>query len=132
VFITVQKELGRRMTAHPGSKEYGSLSCFVQYYTKAKILFLIKKTCFRPMPKVDSCFLRLKIATEPQVKVNNKKRFFKIIRAGFNKRRKTLRNSLRGIISPSKLQTFFDKYGIDINIRPECLTLEDFANLANI
>lgn len=131
IFITVQKEFARRMTACPGSKEYGSLSCFVQYYTKAKILFLIKRTCFLPSPKVDSCFVRLKIEREPQVKVNNEKFFFKIIRAAFNQRRKTLRNSLRGIIPAHKLGVFFNQYNIEVNIRPEDLSLEDFANLAN-
>lgn len=132
IFITVQKEFARRMIACPGSKEYGSLSCFVQYYAKAKILFLIKRTSFSPSPKVDSCFVRLKIEREPQVKINNEKFFFKIIRAAFNQRRKTLRNSLRGIVSMYKLRVFFDQYDIDVNIRPEDLYLEDFANLTNI
>jgi 16S rRNA (adenine1518-N6/adenine1519-N6)-dimethyltransferase len=69
---------------------------------------------------------------EPPVATKNKKSLFKIIRRAFNQRRKTLRNSLRDIVTPKKLKTFFNKYGIDQNIRPEDLTLRDFANLSNI
>lgn len=132
IFITIQKEPAIRMTATPGSKDYGSFSCFLQYYTEPKILFLIKKTCFRPVPKVDSCFMRLEMRKEPPVKVNNEKLFFKIIRAAFNKRRKVLRNSLKSVIPQQKLGAFFNKYSINSNIRPEDLALEDFANLTNI
>lgn len=132
VFITVQKEFARRLTALAGSKDYGSFSCFAQYYTKAKILFLIKKGCFRPQPNVDSTFLRLEIRKVPPVKINDERLFFKIIRGAFNKRRKTLRNSLKGIVSTERLEVFFNKYNIDTNTRPECLALEDFAKLANL
>lgn len=132
IFITIQKEPAIRMTATPGSKDYGSFSCFLQYYTEPKILFLIKKTCFRPVPKVDSCFMRLQMRKEPPVKVNNEKLFFKIIRAAFNKRRKVLRNSLESVVPQQKLEVFFNKYSINSNIRPEDLALEDFANLTNI
>ena len=84
------------------------------------------------MPKVDSCLIELKIRQSGvAVKVNNEELFFKIIRAGFNKRRKTLRNSLEGLVSMDKLGEFFTKYGIDNNIRPEQLSLQDFACLAN-
>lgn len=132
VFLTVQKEFAKRITALPGSKDYGSFSCFAQYYTQPKILFTIHKGSFRPQPKVDSCFLRLEIRRKPAVKVENEKSLFKIIRASFNQRRKTLRNSLKGIIPLPKLQLFFNRYHIDPNIRPEALALQDFANLANL
>ncbi len=130
-FITVQKEFAARIAAAAGPKDYGSFSCFVQYYTEPKILFLIKRTCFFPAPKVDSCLVRLNIRKEPAVFLRDEKLFFKTIRAAFNKRRKTLRNSLSGIILAKKLDFFFHKYGIDRNIRPENLSLQDFANLAN-
>ncbi len=131
VFITVQKEFARRITASPGSKEYGSLSCFVQYYTEPKIIFYIKRNSFYPAPKVDSALLRLEIRRLPSVKPDNEKLFFKIIRAAFNKRRKTLRNSLEGVLPLKKIEAFFKKYGINKDIRPEDLSLADFANLAN-
>jgi len=132
VFITVQKEFAKRITAKPGSKEYGSFSCFLQYYTIPRAIFLIKKNSFSPSPKVDSCLLELKIRAVPAVKTMREKLLFKIIRAAFNKRRKTLRNSLTGIIPLQKLSMFFKRYSIDSNIRPERLTLEDFANLSNL
>ena len=132
IFITVQKEFAQRITAVPGSKDYGSLTCFVQYYTRPEICLNIKKTCFSPRPKVDSCLLRLSIRGAPCVEPRDEGLFFKIIRAGFNKRRKTLRNSLSGVVAQQDLERFFAKYGIDSRVRPENLSLEDFANLSNI
>lgn len=132
IFITVQKEVAQRMIAKAGAEGYGSFSCFVQYYTQPKIIFLIKKSCFYPHPKVDSCFVNFTIRQVPIVDLKNEKLFFKIIRAAFGKRRKTLRNSLKGIISVSKLEKFFIKYNVNANIRPERLTLEDFSNLTKI
>ena len=132
IFITVQKEFAKRIVANAGSKEYSSFSCFVQYYSIPKIVFCIKRRSFSPVPKVDSCLLELKIRQAPAVKVEDEKLFFKVIRGCFNKRRKTLRNSLDGIVSLQKLDEFFKKYDIDINIRPEDLTLKDFAHLTNI
>jgi len=133
IFITVQKEFAQRITAKPGSKDYGSFSCFVQYYTKAQRLFFIKKTSFFPMPKVDSALLRLETKEKAVsgIKAKNERLLFKIIRAAFNKRRKTLKNSLAGLIPLQKLEQFFEKYNINSNIRPEELSLEDFVNLAN-
>lgn len=131
IFITVQKEFAMRVVASSGTKEYGSFSCFAQYHSQPKIHFLIKRTSFYPAPKVDSCLLELRVREVPAVKVKDEKFFFKVIRASFNQRRKTLRNSLEGIISKSELLEFFDKFNIDINIRPECLALGDFANLSN-
>ncbi len=131
VFMTVQKEFGRRVVASPGSKEYGSLSCFVQYYTKGKILFEIKKGSFKPSPKVNSCFLSLEFRDSPAVGVDNPEMFFKLIRTAFNQRRKTLRNSLEGLICRQDLEKFLEESGIDKNVRPEELSLEQFASLSN-
>lgn len=128
-FMTVQKEFGRRVVAGPGSKEYGSFSCFVQYYTSAKILFEIKPSCFKPSPKVDSCFLALKFRDKPAFKTGDEELLFKLIRTAFNQRRKTLRNSLDGFIEQKELEKFLDESGIDKNVRPEELALEQFAEL---
>lgn len=130
IYITVQKEFARRIVANPCSKEYGSFSCFVQYYSVPKVRFYIKKGSFSPAPRIDSCLLEMEIRKNPAVKVKNEKLFFKVIRAAFNKRRKTLRNSLDGIIPQQKLARFFEGNNIDSNIRPEDLALADFANLA--
>lgn len=128
-FVTVQKEFARRMAAPSGSRDYGSFSCFVQYYAEPKIIFNIKKNSFFPVPKVDSSLVRLKMRKEPAVYVKDEKLFFKIIRGAFNKRRKTLKNSLEGIVSQDELKGYFSRYSIDPNIRPEQFTLEDFANI---
>jgi len=132
IYLTVQKEFGQRMVALPGSKAYGSFSCFVQYYTKPEILFTIKKNSFYPAPKVDSCFLRLKIREEPAVKVKNEVMLFKIIRTAFQQRRKTMKNGLEELIPNRKLEEFFRLYDINPRIRAEDLALQDFANLANL
>jgi 16S rRNA (adenine1518-N6/adenine1519-N6)-dimethyltransferase len=130
IYLTVQKEFARRVVAHSGSKDYGSFSCFVQYYSEPKILFYISKGCFYPAPKVDSAFLRLEVRKKPILSAAKEKILFRITRAAFNQRRKTLRNSLKGVITRQKLDKFFAKFAIDSNIRPEQLSLQDFANLA--
>lgn len=132
IFLTVQKEFAARISAKAGSKDYGSFSCFVQYYCVPAILFSIKNTSFNPPPKVDSSFLCLEIRSEPAVEVGDEGLLFKVIRAAFNKRRKTLRNSLKDIIPSENLAKFFSDYHIDAHIRPEELTLADFANLTNL
>ncbi|MDI6759117.1 MAG: 16S rRNA (adenine(1518)-N(6)/adenine(1519)-N(6))-dimethyltransferase RsmA, partial [Candidatus Omnitrophota bacterium] len=129
IFITVQKEFALRMIASPGSKKYGSFTIFTQYYTEPKIVFVIKKNSFYPVPKVDSILLNIKIRQNPAINVKDEKLFFKITRGAFNQRRKTLRNSLLGIISAQSLEQFFDKYNISKHSRPETLSLQDFANL---
>lgn len=132
VFITVQKEFARRIISGSGSKAYGSLSCFVQYYTIPQAVFYISKNCFWPIPKVDSCLLKLEIRDAPAVKVKNEERFFRVIRTAFNQRRKTLRNSLKNIIPQKSLESFFEKYKVNRNIRPECFNLENFAELSDM
>lgn len=132
VFLTVQKEFASRIIALPGCKDYGSFSCFIQYYTIPKIAFSIKKSCFLPAPKVDSCFLRLDIRQKLTLSKKKEEFLFKIIRSAFNQRRKTLRNSLKEVISKKKLELFFNQYGIDSSVRPEALSLDDFENLVKI
>lgn len=132
IFLTVQKEFGIRLAAPPGSKDYGSFSCFVQYHAVPKILFSIKRTSFYPAPKIDSCFLKMDIRSAPAVKVEDEEYLFKVIRASFNKRRKILKNSLKGIISEERLKLFFERYKISPNIRCEDLSLDDFAGLINL
>lgn len=130
-FLTVQKEFGQRAKAHPGSKVYGSFSCFVQYYCACKMLFEIRRNCFWPAPNVDSAFLSLEFRQVPLVSVYDEEKFFKLVRAAFNQRRKTLRNSLDGLVAQDSLNNFFQKVGMDKNVRPEDLSLEEFANLSN-
>jgi 16S rRNA (adenine1518-N6/adenine1519-N6)-dimethyltransferase len=132
IYLTVQKEFGQRIVAEPGTEHYGSFSCFVQYYTQPKIEFLIKRTCFYPAPKVDSCLLSLHMRPSPAVSVKNEQLLFNIIRTSFQQRRKTLRNSLKELIPRDKLDSFFEKYSINSKARSETLSLQHFANLANL
>ncbi|MCX5699963.1 MAG: 16S rRNA (adenine(1518)-N(6)/adenine(1519)-N(6))-dimethyltransferase RsmA [Candidatus Omnitrophica bacterium] len=132
IFITVQKEFAERIVACPGSKDFGSFSCFVQYYAHPKIIFDISKNCFRPVPKVTSSFLELKIREVPAVSVQDETRFFKVVRGAFGQRRKTLRNSLEGLVSEKKLEAFFTESKNKKTVRPEELSLKDFALLSNL
>lgn len=130
-FLTVQKEFGQRMVAGPGTKTYGSFSCFVNYYTEPELLFLIKKNSFRPAPSVDSCFLRLRFRAEPAFPVRDEHVLFKLIRSAFQQRRKMITKSLRQLVPEQDFENFFSYFGIDRKIRPEQLSLEHFAYLAN-
>lgn len=130
-YLMLQKEFAQRIVAEAGDKERSSLSCFVQYYADAELLFYIKKGCFWPVPKVDSAFIKLKMREKPQVLVKNQDHFFKLIRTSFMQRRKTLRNSLSKIITKDKLEEFFNSHALDPNIRPQSMSLQDFANLAD-
>jgi 16S rRNA (adenine1518-N6/adenine1519-N6)-dimethyltransferase len=132
IFLTVQKEFANRLIARPASTNFSSFACFIQYYLEPEIIFHIKKNSFFPAPKVDSSFLRLLVREKPAVRVKDEAAFFKLIRSSFNKRRKTLRNSLREIIPLEKLERFFRQYSIDRNTRPQDLTLQNFADLSNL
>jgi len=125
IFLTVQKEFALRITAQPGSKAYGALSCFVQYYTQPKILFLISRNCFTPTPKVDSAFISLTPRLQKMLPSKEEDLFFKIVRSAFSKRRKTLRNSLKNIVPPGALKGHAHK-------RAEELSLQDFALIVKI
>ncbi|MBL8012711.1 MAG: ribosomal RNA small subunit methyltransferase A [Candidatus Omnitrophica bacterium] len=129
-YLTVQREFAQRLGAHPGTKEYGSLSCFVQYYARVQPLFLIKSTCFKPRPKVDSGFLRINIRQVPEYPSRDEQFLFQVIRQGFNQRRKTLLNALSVIISKARLEIILNAMGLNIQARAEQLSLEKFVLLA--
>lgn len=135
ITIMVQKEVADRMQTGPGSKDYGALSLAVQYYATAKVILNVSATCFMPRPNVDSAVIKLTRHKEPTVNVADEKLMFKIIRASFNQRRKTLVNGLKNSpeLSFSKKQIVkaIEKIGKPETIRGEALTLEEFAELAN-
>jgi len=130
-YMTVQLEYGDRIVAHSGSRDYGSLSCFVQYYAQARKLFRIPPSAFRPAPKVDSCFLSLRMRPEPARKARDEEFLFKLIRACFSQRRKMLRNSLAVIYGKEEGEEFLRNLNIDPMARAEDLSLEDYVRLAN-
>ncbi len=127
-YMTVQLEYGNRMTAGPDSKDYGSLSCFVQYHADAKRIFRIPNTAFQPVPKVQSCFICLRIRKKPEYSVDADL-LFKVIRACFNQRRKIIVNSLSRVIPKEKLVGVLHAAGIDPCVRAEELGLADYARL---
>lgn len=130
-YLTIQLELAERMAAPPGNKEYGSFSCFVQYYTQAQILLKIKSTAFKPAPKVDSCFLKLTMRSTPAVECADEEFLFKVIRAGFQQRRKTLANALSSLLSKDRLADIFASLGFEPNVRAEQLSLAQYARLSD-
>ena len=132
IYLTVQKEFATRVVAIPGSKDFGSLSCFVQFFSSPRTIFDISKNSFFPVPKVNSSFLKIDIIKSRRLSKSEEKTFFKIVRAAFNKRRKTLRNSLDGVVPRDKLNDFFTVFHIDPNTRPECLSVNDFINLSKV
>ena len=95
-------------------------------------MFNISKNSFFPIPKVNSSLLKFDIIKSRRLSNSEEKMFFKIVRTAFNKRRKTLRNSLEGVVPRDKLNDFFTTFLIDPNTRPECLSLKDFINLSKV
>lgn len=135
ITIMVQKEVADRMQVGPGTKDYGALSLAVQYYAEPYIVANVPPNCFMPRPKVGSAVIRLTKHKKPPVEVNDEKLMFRLIRASFNQRRKTLVNGLKnsGELSYSKeeIEMALNTCGLPLNIRGEALTLNDFASLAN-
>ena len=135
ITIMVQKEVADRMQVGPGTKDYGALSLAVQYYSKPEIIATVSPDCFIPRPNVGSAVIRLSRYTDPPIQVNNPDHMFKVIRASFNQRRKTLANALTngGIgVTRDQVTDCLEKLGLDVNIRGEKLTLEQFARLSDL
>ena len=136
ITIMVQKEVADRMQEGPGSKEYGALSLAVQYYAKPEIVVNVPPSCFMPQPKVGSAVIRLTRHEQSPVQVDNEKLMFQVIRASFNQRRKTLANGLNNFgsfgLGKEEIQACIEELGVPVNIRGEALSLEQFAELANI
>jgi 16S rRNA (adenine1518-N6/adenine1519-N6)-dimethyltransferase len=127
--LTVQKEVAKRIVAEPGGKDYGVLSIMVHYHARPHLEFIIPKESFRPAPKVDSALIHIETLAGPSVDVKNEKIFSRIVRAAFSQRRKMLSNSLKGL--SEDIKEWLSKAGIDPNRRPETLSIEEFAILAN-
>lgn len=134
ITIMVQKEVADRMQTGPGSKDYGALSLAVQYYADAKVQLNVSASCFMPRPNVDSAVIKLTAHEKPVVDVDETL-MFKVIRASFNQRRKTLVNSLKNSseldYTKEEIVQAIKAIGKEENIRGEKLTLEEFAALSN-
>ena len=135
VTIMVQKEVADRMKAEPGTKDYGALSLAVQYYAKPYIAAFVPPNCFMPRPNVGSAVIRLDCLARVPVEVHNEKLMFRLIRASFNQRRKTLQNGIANSaeLSFTKEQAAraIEQAGFAVRIRGEKLGLEEFARLAD-
>ena len=135
ITVMVQKEVADRMQTGPGSTDYGALSLAVQYYAEPKIVANVPPNCFMPRPKVGSAVIRLTRHQNPPVTTLDEKLMFRLIRASFNQRRKTLSNSLKNSqelpYSKEEVEAAIKECGLPLNIRGEALTLEQFARLSD-
>ena len=134
--VMMQKEVADRISAQPNTKAYGSLSIAVQYYMTAKVAFIVPRTVFVPAPNVDSAILKMVRRPEPAVAVEDESFFFKVSKASFTHRRKTLWNNLTGYFGKTeeikdKLTKALDQAGLSPSVRGEALSLEEFASLAD-
>lgn len=128
----VQKEVAERMVAVPGGKDYGALSVAVQYYTQPEIMFLVPPRSFIPAPAVESAVIRCTVRSEPPIQVASEKMFFRVVKAAFAQRRKTLANSLKaGGLDKDEIIQVLEQAGIDGRRRGEQLSLAEFAAIAN-
>lgn len=136
ITVMVQKEVAERMQAGPGTKDYGALSLAVQYYSKPYIAANVPPNCFMPRPKIGSAVIRLTCHETLPVQVQDEEMLFKIIRASFNQRRKTMMNGLNNSpevpFSKEAVAEALGEMGLPGNIRGEVLTLEQFARLTDL
>lgn len=136
ITIMVQKEVAERMQQTPGSKEYGALSLAVQYYAKPEIVANVPPNCFMPRPKVGSAVIRLTLHQNPVIEVEDEEFMFRLIRASFNQRRKTLINGIGNApnvnVGKEEVKAALEEMGLSENIRGEMLSLEEFAGLSNL
>ncbi|KLV22204.1 dimethyladenosine transferase [Niallia circulans] len=137
IVVMLQKEVAERISAKPGTKEYGSLSIAIQYYTKPEVVMIVPKTVFVPQPNVDSAVIRLTIRETPSVVVKNEAFFFQVTRASFAQRRKTILNNLSSQLEGGKekkaeIIAALEQAGIEPSRRGESLSIEEFAKLSDI
>ena len=136
ITVMVQKEVADRMQVGPGTKDYGALSLAVQYYAKPEIVANVPPNCFMPRPKVGSAVIRLERYEQPPVQVKDEKLMFRLIRASFNQRRKTLQNGIKNFgglnFSKEQVAQALEEMELPASVRGEALTLEQFAQLSNI
>lgn len=134
IVVMVQKEAAQRICAAPGTRNSGAISIAVNYYAKPELLFYVSKGSFIPSPNVDSAVLKLNIRKNTSLKLKDKDLFFKIVKAAFGKRRKTLINALNSSLKIEKvyLESILEKLNIKKTVRAEELNIQQFADISNI
>jgi len=132
----VQKEVAERMAAGPGGKDYGALSVAVQYYSRPSVVLDVHPHSFIPQPEVDSAVVKLDLYKTPPVELRDRDLFFKIVKASFGQRRKTIVNALNNAgylgLNKEQIRMMLDKIGVEENRRGETLTIQQFAQLSNM
>lgn len=129
IVVMVQKEVGDRFKAKPGSKDYNSLSVYLNYYFDIKKLLDVSRNVFIPKPNVDSIIIEFS-KKDNLYELNDNKLFFKLVKDAFNQKRKTLRNNLKGY-DLEKVEEVLKKYNLDLSVRAEQLSIEIFVQIAN-
>jgi len=129
----LQKEVGERIMASPGGKDYGALSIIVQYYCDVEKQFNVSRNVFRPQPDVDSIVIKLKLLERPRIKIKDEKLFFEIVHGAFSQRRKKLSNSISNVLKIDKhlLEEFLERLNISPARRAETLSIDEFATISN-
>lgn len=136
ITVMVQKEVALRLDADPGTKQYGAITVALNYYASSYLVTDVPRDCFMPSPNVDSAVIQLRLREKPPVEVVDESLLFKLVKASFSQRRKTLLNTLvsQGDLNIPKdeLKVILDDSGIGASVRGETLSLEDFAKLTNV
>jgi 16S rRNA (adenine1518-N6/adenine1519-N6)-dimethyltransferase len=136
IVVMIQKEVAERIAAAPGSKAYGALSVLAQFYAEAELVTIVPHSVFIPQPNVDSAVLRLRIREKPAVEVASESMFYRVVKASFAQRRKTLANNLMnnlfGKDKKEEMLRVLEEAGIDPARRGETLSIEEFARLSNL
>jgi len=134
ITVMVQREVALRICAEPGTPEYGAFSVYANYHTKPEILFNVPPECFMPRPKVMSSIIRMKTRTSKPLDGENEKKFFRVVKAAFGQRRKTLVNALFAVFekthSKERITEIVTECGFDARIRGEVLGIDDFIKLS--
>jgi 16S rRNA (adenine1518-N6/adenine1519-N6)-dimethyltransferase len=135
VLIMLQLEVALRLVSEAGTKDYGILSCLLDYYARKKIIKKVKKSCFLPQPKVDSALVELSFYKQPPIKVKDEDLFIKVIKTTFGQRRKTITNTLSNLMAEGadkkKTLEILSNLGINPAVRPEKLRVEDFGAISD-
>lgn len=133
ITVMVQKEVGERICSTYKDKEYGAITVSVQYYSEPKIIIDVPKENFLPAPEVDSCVIRLDMREKPPVILKDEKLFFRLVKGAFTQRRKTINNSLTcSGNSKEDIMNVLEKLGIDSKLRAENLSIQQYADIANM
>ncbi len=132
LFLTVQKEFAERLVALPGTRDYSALTCLINTFAVPQLLFNISSKAFCPMPKVQSCFMRIDFRAALEVPLKNESAFIRLVRQTFLHRRKTILNALLAFALKEKVRAVLSQAGVPENDRPEDLTIGQFAGISNL